>query len=112
MKKTTQEVINEMMEKGFSLVETGTGSYFERFNHWKSSGYVVGAWYTGKNPEGERVWEIYVKEKTKSQKKVESPKIDYSALTVKELKSYCQQKKVAKYSKMNKEQMIAALQVC
>lgn len=113
MKRTTMEMIEKSVNEGYEMLAQGTGKYdaFYQsiFDEFRAKGFDVRSWLL-KDEEG-YAWVIYGKKRsTRGRKaKVVAPKIDFASLTVKDLRKYCQEKKVTGYSKMKKEEMIRVL---
>lgn len=110
MRRTTEQMIEKSINEGYELLAQGTGKYDDNVEEYRRLGYDVRAWYLDK-VDGIVVWRLYGKlkvRKPRTSKKAE-PKVDYSALTVKDLRKICSEKKIAGYSKLNKEQLIERL---
>lgn len=119
MKRTTMEMIKASVEAGYEFKAEGMGKYDDRYRRlekqYRDEGYDIKSWYV-KNDEGERMWVLYAKKrvrKSTTPKKVDTPIIDYSSMTVKELRKLCSEKKISGYSKMSKDAIVEALKsVC
>ena len=114
MYKNIENSIKQAISEGFTLTETGYGSYLENEKKYRERGLIVVSWYVPSDREGERKFELYTREKKVRRSKkiggitlVKTP--DYSAMTVKELRKICSEKKIAGYSKMNKHQILENL---
>lgn len=116
-----EAMVVKAINEGYEFLGKGMGSYESMLAHKRSEGYDVRCWYTSITKNG-RQWIMYGKKKESKRSgkaKVVSPveavmeelSIDYESMTVKQLKDICKERKIAGYSKMNKNQMIQSLAI-
>lgn len=124
--------IQKAIEAGYEFLGKGVGSQDEALESFRSQGYDVKGWYTTYQRDN-MMWIMYGKKKgQRKSKKSEtqhamfttdsftgktyyhgfSESVDYSTMTVKELRKICSDKKIAGYSKMNKQQIVDVLAAC
>lgn len=122
MSRTREQLIEATVREGYELVtDNGIGSYDSALADYRNQGYDVRCWYTSTKKD-DRTYIMYIKKK--ESKRSAKPKLvdmpvnpkteeevneRYNELTVKALKEICKTRKVSGYSKMNKQQMIEAL---
>lgn len=111
MRRNSEQMIQKSIEEGYVFLLSGDGKYdlfYEsKFEGYKADGYDVRSWSL-KREDGTRYWVIYGKMKApRSRKKIFS--INYNALTVKELRKLCSEKKIRNYAKLSKAEIIERL---
>lgn len=112
MKRTTNQMIEKAINEGYELLENGIGSYEEALQKYRAEGYDVRSWYLV-NKKEEKTWVMYGKKKSPRKRTAKKIQFNFDILTSKELREICKQKKVTKYYKMTKQQMINSLkEVC
>lgn len=109
-RRTVNQVIEDSIMEGYALLAEGTGNYDDKVKEYRAQNYDVRAWYVVRGSVEERRWVLYGRQKVRAtrQKKVT---VDYSAMTVKELRKICSEKKIPKYSKMSKDEIVRVLTV-
>ena len=107
-RRNMNQIIEDSIKEGYVLLAEGTGTYDEEVKKYREEGYDVRYWYTARGPVANRKYVIYgmMKSRKPRQRKVE---VDYASMTVKELRKICSAKKIPKYSKMSKEEIIQKL---
>lgn len=116
--------IQKAIDAGYVHLCYGIGSQSEKLEEYRSQGYDVKGWYTSyKKDNMSYVMYGKMKGQVKGQTsirdisepvidRVEELKEEYSDMNVKTLRKICSEKKIAGYSKMNKQQIVEVLAAC
>ncbi len=105
--------IQKAIEAGYVYLCEGNGSYDYDLHSYRSQGYDVKGWYTSYSKDS-MSYIMYGKKKVQrvSKKIISEQKPKYTEMNVKTLRKICSEKKIAGYSKMNKQQIIEVLAAC
>lgn len=109
MRRTVEQMIEKSINEGYEMKTEGTGkdSCESSLAYYRSLGYDVRTWY--KERTGEYPWVLYAK--MKSHKNQIKPTVDYSSMTVKELRVLCKTHSIPHYYKKSKQELVEALQL-
>lgn len=108
-RRTVNQVIEDSIMEGYALLAEGSGSYDDKVKEYRAQNYDVRAWYVVRGSVEERRWVLYGRQKVRATRKQKKVTVDYSAMTVKELRKICSEKKIPKYSKLSKEELVQKL---